>query len=289
MGIKSFAIIGGDMRSYQLSKLLIAEGHRVNLYGFDKLDLDEEIKEVENISIAINGVDIVIMPIPISRDGIHVNTPYCKEEILIEEVFKNMEKEQLLIGGKTADCIDLKERYEIRVVDILDREEMAVLNAIPTAEGALQIAMQEMPITLHGSDVIVLGFGRIGKIMAKMLKGLGSNVYVLARRHSDISWIKVYGYNPIYIFDLKERLKYTDLIINTIPKTILDEEILEIIDNKTLIIDLASMPGGINYNAAKKLGIKAVHALGLPGKVAPVSCAIFMLGTIYNIIEEWGI
>lgn len=286
---KSFAIIGGDRRSYELAKLLLEKGHRINLYGFKKLKLDNKIEEAESIKSALKDVDVVITPIPITRDKININAPYHESDIPIEEVFKNMNKNQLLIGGSTSVCVELKDHYHIRVSDIMDREEMAVLNAIPTAEGALQIALEQTDITLHGSDTMVLGFGRIGKVMAKILSGMGSNVYVLARKHSDISWIKSYGYKAIYIFDLKEKLPNMDVIFNTIPKNILNEELLKLIDPKTLIIDLASMPGGIDYHAADKMDIKVVHALGLPGKVAPVSSARFMLDSIYNIIEELGV
>lgn len=289
MKYSSFAIIGGDIRSYELAKLLLEKGHKVNLYGFNKLEVDNKIEEVDTINSAVDGVDVVVAPIPLSRDGININAPYDKRDISIEDVFKSMSKEQLFIGGKTSDCLDMKELYEIQVADILDREEMAVLNAIPTAEGALQIALEETPITLHGSDVMILGFGRIGKIMAKMLNGIGSNVYVLARKHSDISWIKSYGYNPVYIFELKDKLTHMNFIFNTIPKNILNEELLKIIDVETLIVDLASMPGGVDYYAADKLNMKVIHALGLPGKAAPVSSARFMLATIYNIIEELGV
>ncbi|OLS03263.1 dipicolinate synthase subunit DpsA [Tissierella creatinophila] len=286
---KSFAIIGGDRRSYELAKLLLEKGHRINLYGFKKLNLDNKIEEAQSIKLALKDVDVVITPIPITRDKININAPYHESDIPIEEVFKNMNKNQLLIGGSTSVCVELKDHYHIRVYDIMDREEMAVLNAIPTAEGALQIALEQTDITLHGSDTMVLGFGRIGKVMAKILSGMGSNVYVLARKHSDISWIKSYGYKAIYIFDLKEKLPNMDVIFNTIPKNIINEELLKLIDPKTLIIDLASMPGGIDYNAADKMDIKVVHALGLPGKVAPVSSARFMLDSIYNIIEELGV
>src|SRR5699024_362556 len=154
----------------------------------------------------------------------------------------------------------------------------------PTAEGALQLALEEMKTTIHGSESLVLGFGRIGKVMANLLKAVGSEVSVLARKHSDISWIKVYGYTPVYIYDLKKALANTDLIINTIPKVILNEGLLKEIEEDTLIIDLASMPGGIEYGEVQRRDLKVIHALGLPGKVAPVSSARYMVDVIYNII-----
>lgn len=167
----SFAIICGDMRSYGLARLLIGKGHRVKLYGFKNLKVKDKIKEEKSIGDTVKDVYVVITPVPMTRDGININAPYDEADISLEELFRMMNKEQVLIGGRTGDCIEMKEHYGIPVVDIMDREEMSVLNAIPTAEGALQIALEEMHTTIHGAKSIVLGFGRIGKVMAKSIKG----------------------------------------------------------------------------------------------------------------------
>src|SRR5699024_9658024 len=139
------------------------------------------------------------------------------------------------------------------------------LNAIPTAEGTIQIAMEKMDSTIHGSHVMVLGFGRIGKTIAHMLSSLGAHVHVVARKHADIAWITSSGYNPVFFQDIEADLHKPNLIINTIPATVLDSPKLEKINKKTLIIDIASSPGGIDFEAAKNLGIETVWALGLPG------------------------
>lgn len=127
------------------------------------------------------------------------------------------------------------------------------------------------------------------KLWQNLLKAVGSDVSVLARKHSDISWIKAYGYTPVYIYNLKDKLPNMDFIINTIPKVILNEKLLQNVDKEALLIDLASMPGGIEFGSAEKIDLRVIHALGLPGKVAPVSSARFMLDAIYNIIEEWEV
>lgn len=287
MANKSFAVIGGDRRSYELARLLKEKGHLVNLFGFNELENEER---EQSLSSAINGVDIVIAPVPLTTDDRNINAPHNAEDIRIEGVFRNMTKHQILIGGAISrELINIAAEYDITTVDILKREEMAVLNAIPTAEGGIQIALEQLPITLHNSNVMVLGFGRIGKILSKMLNGIGSNVYVVVRRYSDISWIQAYGYRPIYMEDLHKNILNMDLIFNTIPDVILNGEILQIINRETLIIDLASKPGGLDYAKAKEINLKVIHALGLPGKVAPVSSARFMIETIYNIIDELGV
>jgi dipicolinate synthase subunit A len=133
--------------------------------------------------------------------------------------------------------------------------------------------MEEMPTTLHNSNVMVLGFGRIGKILAKMLQGIGANVFVEARKYSDIAWIKSYGYKPLILGEMNDYIGSMNVIFNTIPHVILDSGNLTLIDKDCLIIDLASKPGGVNFDKAKEQGLKAIWALSLPGKVAPVTAA----------------
>jgi dipicolinate synthase subunit A len=131
-----------------------------------------------------------------------------------------------------------------------------------------------------------MGFGRIGKVLANMLDGIGAKVYCEARKDEDIAWIKAYGYNPIHLNDLNEHLGKFDIIINTIPFQVLDKDRLELVNPEVVIIDIASNPGGVDRFAAKQKGIKLIWALSLPGKVAPISSAEFIKETIYHILEE---
>lgn len=151
------------------------------------------------------------------------------------------------------------------------------------------MAMSNLPITLHDANILVLGYGRIGKALASRLKGIGANVYVVARDYGDLGWIQSLKYKSIFFKDMNKFLEKVDVIFNTIPALILSEEKLKHINKETLIIDLASKPGGVDFKAAEDLGIKTIHALGLPGKYAPISAARIIKETIYNIIEERGV
>lgn len=286
MGLK-YTILGGDNRSLELGNLLIKDGNDICFYGFDHL---EEYKSMINLKEAVEYADIIIAPLPFSTDNININTPFSSEVIEIDKVFNLISKDQVIMGGYIA--LDHEKRLKemnLKFDDYFKREEMQVLNAIPTAEGAIQVAMEEMPITLHSSDVLVLGYGRIGKVLSKMLQGIGANVYVEARNYTDLSWIKSYGYTPIHQKNLKEYLPRMNVIFNTIPKMILNEDLLKRVERNCIIIDLASKPGGVDLDAANELGIKTITALGLPGKVAPVTAAMVIKDTIYNIIEELSI
>lgn len=287
MGLK-YTILGGDERSLELGNLLMKDGNDVCIYGFDRL---EQYKcDSVNLNNAIEYADVIVGPLPFSTDNINVDAPFSNEVIQIDKVFNLMSEKQIIISGKfSAKDEQILNNKDLKTADYFKREEMQVLNAIPTAEGAIQIAMEETRITLHNSNVMVLGFGRIGKILSKMLYGIGANVHVEARNYSDLAWIKNYGYVPIHQRELNTYLPRMNVVFNTIPQMILNKELLKSIDSNCLIIDLASKPGGVDLEAAKELKIKAVSALGLPGKVAPVTAAMVIKNTIYNIIEEMDV
>ena len=227
----------------------------------------------------------MITSIPLSKDGKYVNSAYSDKKILIEHIFKNAKNKKIITGNITKEIQELINNTEKsnEVIDILKLEELTVLNAIPTAEGAIQIAMEESKITIHNSKCLILGFGRIGKILAKMLRGIGANVYCEARKQQDISWINAYGYNQILLTDLDKYLNEFDFIFNTIPYIILDKDKLSKIKKECVLIDLASKPGGIDFEEAQKLNLKTNWALALPGKVAPKTAAFYISEIIKNI------
>ena len=287
MGL-SYTILGGDKRSLELGKLLMNDGNGICFYGFDKLDHDK-YKQLD-LKEAIEYADVIVGPLPFTEDGININAPFSSEVIQIDLVFDLAPKDSLIIGGKLGLENENKlKKNDHRFSDYFQREEMQVLNAIPTAEGAIQVAMEEIPITFHASNALVLGYGRIGKVLSKMLYGIGANVYVEARNHTDLAWIKTHGYTPIHQKDLESYLPRMNVVFNTIPQIILDRDLLKSIGKDCIIVDLASKPGGVDLEAAKKLGVKVICALGLPGKVAPLTAAMVIKDTIYNIIEELSI
>lgn len=283
-----FTILGGDQRSSKLTNMLYNDNHVVKIFGFDKENI-KSLEICENLDLAIIGANYIIGPVPCSKDNIYLNTPLYSGKIKLEDIFQAMNSEQIFIAGKiTNEIKEIANSYKIKTIDLLQREEMAVLNAIPSAEGAIQIAMEETDITLHGSNVIILGFGRIGKILAKMLQGIGANVYVEARKYSDLAWIKSYGYIPVDLNKLGDYLKEMDIVFNTVPSMLLNEAMLLKLNKESIVIDIASSPGGVDMEKAKELGIKVIWALGLPGKVASATSGSIIKNTIYNVIEEMG-
>ena len=283
------AIIGGDLRIAKLAIMLANDGNEVYVYGLEK---SEEIKKQKNIiqcdtiRKAIDNVEIVIGPIPFSSNGNTINMPFSDKEITIREMMHNINAKVLIAGAISPEVYEMANDEYIEIVDIMKREELAVLNTIATAEGTIQVAIENTNRILHGSEVLILGFGRIGKVLARKMTGLSAKVTCAARKDEDLAWIKAYGHMATNINFLGENLSQYDIIINTVPHLILTEERMQYVKKECLLIDLASNPGGIDKKTSKDRNLKLIWALALPGKVAPVTTAEFIKDTIYNILKE---
>lgn len=266
-------VIGGDLRNIELVNILRDRGYIVKTYGL----LEENKGTLEDF---LNDTKYIISGTPFSRDGETINSVYCEEKISIERLFSQMREGQILFAGSIGQNIrDMALRYDLEIYDFLDDEDMAILNAIPSAEGAVEVALKSMKKTLHSSNSLILGYGRIGKVLASILKGFNSNIYVAARKESDIAWIKAMGYSPLMYVEIKDIISKMDVIFNTVPFLVLDGE-LSMVNKECILIDLASKPGGINFSKAEELKLETYWALGLPGKVAPKSAAVYMADKI---------
>ena len=284
-----FAIIGGDLRTIKLAVMLAKEQNQVYVYGLEKAEELKNIKNItqcESIKKTIQEVEIVIGPIPFSSNGKTINMPFSDKEISIREMMHVINAKVLIAGGIAPEVYEMANDEYIEIIDIMKREELAVLNTIATAEGTIQVAIENTNKIIHGSEILILGFGRIGKVLARKLAGLSAKVTCAARKDEDLAWIQAYGHKATNINSLGENLKLYDIIINTVPHIILTEQKLEYVKKETLLIDLASNPGGIDKKAVKDNKLKFVWALSLPGKVAPITTAEFIKDTVYNILNN---
>ncbi len=281
--IDRVCIIGGDKRQVYLGLSMIKDGKNVVFYGMDKCGMIEE--DYSSLEQAVKKSSCVILPIPLSKDGKNLFAPLSDMPIALDHELCRVIKEKPIFCTNSRLLKKSGSYEDAMIFDYLDREELAVLNAVPTAEGAVEIAMKSCPKTIYSSSCLVAGYGRIGKVLSRLLAALGANVTVSARKLNDLTWIRLNGYNPIHTEDISESGRY-DLIFNTIPSMVFDEETLRKTAKKAVVIDLASAPGGVDFEACKKLDITAIHALSLPGKVAPVTAGEIIKNTIYNITEE---
>lgn len=260
---KSILICGGDQRQKYMYKYMVDKGLNVSTFALGESDLSE----IEDIK----KYDVVILPVPVTKDGVHLNASF---EIKIDDVFKNLDKSQIVLGGMYNGN---------NVIDYYNNEDFQMQNAVPTAEGALQTAMENTDIAINKANCAVWGYGRIGKVLATILKNLGANVTVCARNPKDISLAKVLGFETMNINHL-EKTDVFDIIFNTVPDTVADSVVLGKIRDDAILIELASKPYGIDMEAAEKLGKRVIVASGLPGKVAPKTAGKILCDVIMDIL-----
>lgn len=282
-------IVGGDIRQLTVADELISDGLNVSVTGFDSTFFEKPYTYID-VKSAVKENDIIIFGLPMTKDGKFINTPCYSSNILLTDIIDNCDKPKIIIGGMIDELTkNILLSKNCKVYDYYLREELIIENVIPTVEGALSIALEETPFTLSGSECLICGFGRIGKLLAKTLTALNCKVTVSARKLEDFAWINCYGYTPVHTSKIKESINKYKIIFNTVPKQIIDEECLKRTNKDCLIIDLASKPGGTDFSYAKLLGVKVIWALSLPGKVAPKTAGIIIKKTICNILGELGV
>ncbi len=284
---KKISVIGGDLGQLTLAELLSQNGYEVTVSGFGKDSISEKYAIENDIKTAVSA-DIIILPLPVTQDFKTLNAPFNKEKISLSDIAGYIPCGSLILGGKMNN--DLSYLFENqKCIDYSEREELMIKNAVPTAEGAIEIAIAETPVTLSKSRALIIGYGRIGKVLSRLLAGLGVDVNVSARKYSDLAWIDVNGYTAVHNKDIVKSISEYDMIFNTAPALILDEKILEKISPDTVVIDLASKPGGVDFQKARDFGLKVIWALSLPGKTAPLTSGKIIAETILNILYEEGV
>lgn len=284
---KTFFIVGGDLRFAALADVL-AENNRVFAVGFDRTAaMSDKVQTADSIVSASERADCIVLPLPVSSDGVTVNTPFSGRSVSLESLTHIIKEDGIVFGGLISPEVrEIFEKRNIAVADYAKREEFAVLNAVATAEGAVQVAMEELATTLSGRKILILGAGRIAKVLIDVLSGFHTEITVAARKCSDLAWARVYGCRSVNIYGMDDILGEFDVIFNTVPAVILDENRLKKTGRNCLVIDLASKPGGVDMETAGMLGIRTIWLLSLPGKVAPITSGKVIADTIGNILSE---
>ncbi|WP_338469803.1 dipicolinic acid synthetase subunit A [Niallia sp. XMNu-256] len=283
------AIIGGDARQLEVIRKLTELDTKLSLIGFEQLDhaftgaSKEKIDELD-----FSALDAIILPVAgTSPDG-HVDTIFSNEKIrLVEEmVMKTPEHCTIFSGITNAYLNNIIEKTKRRHVQLFSRDDVAIYNSIPTVEGTIMMAIQHTDITIHGSNVTVLGLGRVGMSVARTFHLLGAKVKVGARKPAHIARITEMGLTPFHLDDLTHCVSDTDILINTIPHLIVTPKVIAKLPVHTLIIDLASKPGGTDFRYAEKRGVKALLAPSLPGIVAPKTAGTILANVLSQLLEE---
>ena len=279
----TIAVLGGDIRQVRLAQLLLAEGRTVLTWGLEKgggpnpAPLDQ-----------VTEAEVLILPLPAVRKG-QLNLPLTDTVLTPDELWARLSANQLLLGGAVGDLSrELHDRRGLTLLDYADREDFLIDNGVLTAEGAIQRALEETESSLAQSRCLIIGGGRIGKLLCHRLHLLGAEVTAAARSAKDRAWAEAFGCRAVSLDALADAAEQADILFNTVPAVLLHREILEKLQPHALILDLASLPGGVDMEAAERLHRKVIWLPGLPGKTAPLSAAKAMLRSINDILKERG-
>ncbi|MDD4237180.1 MAG: dipicolinate synthase subunit DpsA [Desulfotomaculaceae bacterium] len=285
-GIK-VAVMGGDARDLLIVEELAASGALVNVVGLP-VKVRPGVATFQELGECLLGINALLLPVPgINKDGF-IYAPLAEQPIALTEQLISIMPSNIpvFVGVAGQKLVRLMEQKELRLIELMKIDEVAIYNSIPSAEGAIQMAMEMLPITIHGCTAYVLGFGRTGNTLARLLGAMGAKTRVAARRKEPLARIAEMNLTPLPFDQLSQSLREADVIFNTVPSMVLTGEMLEKVSPEAVIIDLASAPGGTDFQSAHKLGIKAVLAPGLPGRVAPKTAGRILARTILGFLAE---
>lgn len=268
----TFTVIGGDRRSFYAAKRLRENGFETKLFGLENEETYNPLKKIQ--------ADAVLLPVPFTRDGVHVFAPESAEKILISDVLSAISENSLIFAGNVNNITDN------RISDYAKREDFALMNAVPTAEGALMLALQNGKKTVRGMSVAVIGFGRVASEVAKLFSSVGAEITVFARKEQARTEAHILGYTAKPISALSECAEAYSLLINTVPSKIFEKNILKRIRKDSYIMELASAPFGVDFEEAESLGVRTLLAAGLPGKYFPETAGYAVAETILNVLRE---
>lgn len=284
---KNIGIIACDLRQVYMAKYLMNKSFNITLICSENLSHSKEFKEsIHSIIRAGNSANlkiiyeieeiiklsqVIVTPVPFNKISEFIVTP--KFITLLKE--RDDASSILLYSGYIdSEAQILLDKAKIKYIDYFKSDKLAIFNSIATAEGIIAEAIISKNTNLHGSKAIILGYGKCGKTLADKLKGLNVNVSICARREEELALANSLGFKTINLHNLIMEIKNYEYIFNTIPYMILNEEVLKKVSMNSIILDIASTPGGVDKNAANRYNICVKHSLGIPGKYSPESSGI---------------
>lgn len=282
-----FAVCGGDERLVRLSAQLLRDEHRVRLFALEGAPAAEGARSCAAAAEAVAGADCVVLPMPaLSPRGL-LNAPLSAEPHCAGELLSAAHEGQVFCAGMaTEELRAMADGAGVRLFDYGRRGEFEAANSVATAEGAIALLLRETDSTLWGQRILICGRGRIARALAPRLRALGAGVCVSSRTPGDMAWTRAEGLEALDTRALCGRLGAFGIVVNTVPALTLTAARLAELPEGALVLDLASRPGGTDFEAARAFGIRALHAPGLPGKWSPETAAGAIREAVYNILEE---
>ena len=265
------ALIGGDARTAYMQSYLLEKKYQVTGYGLTMVSCEAEsnVRQAKSLEDALKDARIIIGGIPFLKEG-KMNAGQKLPDLDIDNLYRNLKKGQSVFGGVIPESfVEQCEEKGVHCHDFMKDEGLAVFNAIATAEGTILEALRNNDTNIHGSESLVIGYGRCGRVLAGKLKGMGAKVTICCRRQEALEHAYADGMQIILLEELAKQVHRYTYVYNTVPALVLGKHILTRMRRDVLVVDIASKPGGVDREVADQLGIKALHCLGLPGKYAP--------------------
>ncbi len=295
----TFAILGGDRRQAIVAEKLIEQGYTVKVFG-----LGGSATSINNAEIcstpekAIQGSDLIMLPLPVSKDKINLALPSDLSALSISlssivELASKHGCRHIFGGIIPQEIVRIANVKGIETYDFYIEESFQEKNALPSAEGAIMLAMEHTEKTLDGMNVLICGYGRIGSRLASLLKKLGAKVTVAARSDAALCEASISGCKVVridgYGHEIAIAAQESDVVFNTIPAIIFGEGVLKKMNAYPLYIEIASIPGGIDLSKARENNMRVIFAPSIPGKYAPISAGEYIFETVRDILNKRGI
>ena len=274
-----YAVIGGDLRQLYLVRELAAPNSNVCYYALcqpmQSLRLSASTAvSCDSLEDAIDHSECILCPMPLSKDGVSLNQTAFEDTIFINQILTRLKKGQIFFAGGISRNFRLTaQKKGVRVFDFMQDITLAHFNSIATAEGVICEAIKNSSINLHNSRCAVLGYGKCGHTIAAYLKRMFCLVTVASLDETERAQAALFTDHVMDLETFQGQIEGYDFIFNTIPALILTRESLSHVKSTATILDIASFPGGVDFEAAKELSVMALSCLSLPGRYAPASSA----------------
>jgi dipicolinate synthase subunit A len=280
-------MLGGDKREQEIARLAAATGAQVRAHGFPWPERGiTGVQHLNDPAAVLKGARFALFPIPgIAASGALFAPAAAAPIVPDRAMLAGMAPRAHIILG-WADT-NLKANAATLSIELHEYEwdRSLMLQRTPAIiEGLLKIVIENTAITIHNANACVVGQGTIGAVLARYLVALGAHTHVAARNAEQRAAAYVAGATPHLLGDLAALAPSLDLVFSTVPSRVVGEDVLSRLPKTALIVDLAAPPGGVDFEAAKRLGLNAIWGRGL-GSRAPVTVGASQWGGIRERIE----
>lgn len=283
-------VLGGDLRYLEIIENL-SQKYNVDIVGYKNTFINDKVKNINIDNVNISKYDVIIFPINGVMEKNMINCRFNNTPIKLNENLLVNSKEKVLIfsGIETPNLNKMLEISNRKCIYMMKDKNVIKENSIPTVEGIIADIIINTEKTITESNILIFGYGNIGQVLVKYLEMLGANITVSIIEEKDKQELDTKKINNFYsnnIIDLKKEIKNTDIIINTVPNTIIENSLIKYINRECYVLDIASHPHGIDREVLDEFFIKNKLYLGIPGKVAPKTSGKILSKKINNILGD---